>query len=95
LFRRETRRLGVEKPGEEGAAYVMMEDIEALHFEFFDVAGDKWLDHWDTRSADGHPGRLPRKIRILLTIRDEKGKEVTFQTATRTHLLDPLWFTPQ
>lgn len=95
LMRRATRRLGVEKPGEEGPAYVMMEDIVALHFEFFDATANEWRERWNTTSADGQPDRMPAKIRILLTMRDEKGEEVTFRTATRTHLMDPLWFTPQ
>jgi general secretion pathway protein J len=95
LMRRETRRLGVEKPGEEGPAYVMMEDVVGLHFEYFDATANEWREAWNTTSADGQADRLPAKIRILLTIRDEKDKEVTFRTATRTHLIDPLWFTPQ
>ena len=93
LMRRETRRLGVERPGEEGPAYVMLQDIEELHFEYFDADKNEWKDTWNTMSADGEPNRLPTKVRVLLTLRNEAGKEVTLRTATRIYLLDPLLFT--
>ena len=93
LMRRETARLGAERPDEAGAAYRMLEDIEKLHFEFFDEPANEWRETWSTRSADGQPDRLPAKIRILITIKDERGRSLTVQTATRTHLRDPLWFT--
>ena len=95
LMRRETRRLGVEKPGEDGPAYALLEGLEGLRFEFFDANANEWREQWSTLSADGQPDRLPVKIRIFLTVKDERGKEVTFRTATRTHMLDPLWFTAQ
>ncbi|MBW2731419.1 MAG: prepilin-type N-terminal cleavage/methylation domain-containing protein [Deltaproteobacteria bacterium] len=94
LMRRATRRLGVEKPGEDGPAYVMLEDVEELHFEFFDVNANEWREQWNTGSVDGQPDRLPTKVRIVITIKDEKGKDITFHTATRIHLRDPLWFSP-
>ena len=34
--------------------------------------------------------RLPTKIRITLTVRDERGKEVPFQTETRVAMAEPL-----
>lgn len=90
LMRRETRRLGVERPGEDGAAYIMLEDVEDLHFAFFDDQANEWKETWNTTSADGQPDRLPSKVRIELTVRDEQGKEITFKTATRIFLLDAL-----
>jgi general secretion pathway protein J len=92
LMRRESRRLGTEHPGEDGPAYIMLEDVEALHFEYFDEQNNEWRETWDTTSMDGQPDRLPSKVRISLTMRDEAGEEITFQTATRVHMLDPLWF---
>jgi general secretion pathway protein J len=92
LMRRETRRLGVEHPGEDGAAYIMLEDIEELHFEFYDDQNKEWKDTWNTTSADGQPDRLPPKVRIELTVRGETGKEITFKTETRIFLLDSLLF---
>jgi general secretion pathway protein J len=95
LMRRATRRLGVEKPGEEGPAYIMLEDIEELHFEYFDDVNNEWKETWNTTSADGQPDRLPTKMRIELTLRDEGDRETTFTTATRIHLQDALWFSAQ
>ncbi len=92
LLRRESRRLGVERPGEDGPAYVMLENIVALHFDFFDEQMKEWKETWNTKSADGQPDRLPTKVRISLVVRDEKDREITFITATRIHMRDPLWF---
>ena len=92
LMRRETRRLGSLKPEDEGPAYVMLEDIEELHFEFFDDQMNEWKDTWNTRSLDGQPDRLPAKIKIELTVEDYWGKEITFVTATRIFVRNPLWF---
>ena len=92
LMRRETRRLGVEKPGEQGPAYVLLEDIEELSVEYFDGVADEWRESWSTTAADGQPDRLPTKVRIVMTVRDMGGGELTVRTATRTHLTDPLVF---
>lgn len=92
LMRRESRRLGGEHPGEEGPAYVMLEDVEALHFDFFDEQANEWKEAWNTKAADGQPDRLPMKVRITLTLRNEKGRPETFLTAARIYLRDPLWF---
>lgn len=93
LMRRESRRLGLEHPGEEGPAYVMLEDVEAVKFEFWDAISEEWRDSWNTRSADGQPDRLPDKVRIELTMKDETGETITLRTATRPQLKDALWYT--
>jgi general secretion pathway protein J len=95
LMRRESRRLGSNRPGEEGPAYVMLEDIEELHYEFFDEQANEWKERWNTRSIDGQPDRLPTKVRIAITVKNEHDREVTFYSATRVFLRDPLWFSPQ
>ena len=41
-------------------------------------------------TADGQPDRLPSKVRITLTVRDERGKEVPFQTQARVFMQEPL-----
>ena len=92
LMRREQHRLGVQKPGEEGPAFIMLEDIEELHFEFFDEQANEWKESWDTTSVSGQPDRMPSKVKIKLTLKDEWGKELTFITATRIFMQDPLWF---
>lgn len=92
LMRRASRRLGVETPGEDGPAYIMLENIEALHFEFFDEPNNEWRETWSTTSADGQADRLPTKVRISVTLRDETDREVTYVSATRVYMQDPLWF---
>ena len=92
LMRRESRRLGVERPLEDGPAYVLLEDIDEIHFEFFDEQANEWREIWNTRAVDGQPDRLPTKVRISLTMRNERDKLVTYVTSTRLHLRDPLWF---
>lgn len=93
LMRYESRRLGGERVMEQGSADVLLEDVEELHFEFFDEQANEWKDRWNTTSADGQPDRLPSKVRISLTLRDETGRRVTFISATRIFLRDPMWFT--
>lgn len=98
LMRRASRRLGSDKPGEDGPAYVMIEDIEKLHFEYADESAltegkdKKWVDTWSTKSATGQPDRLPIKVRISLTVKNEAGDETTYVTATRIQMRDALWF---
>ena len=94
LMRRETRRLLDPQRSEEDApAYIMLENIEELHFEFFDEQNNEWREDWSTISLDGQPERLPSKIRISLTMRDEMDRETTYVTATRIFLQEALWFT--
>ena len=65
LMRRETPTSGRGDAGGGGPAYIMLEDIEELHFEFFDEQNNEWRETWNTTSADGQPDRLPTKVRIV------------------------------
>jgi general secretion pathway protein J len=96
LMRRETRRLGVERPKEDGQAHILLEDVKRLEFAFFDDRPEKndWIESWDTQKVDGQPNRLPAKVRILVTLEDEYGRDITLRTATRTFLREGLWFQP-
>jgi len=81
LFRRETRRLANEEPEKiPGEAYVLINDVLDIRYEFFDKSQDKWQDDWDTTAVDGQPNRLPNRIRVYLTIRSEIGNEVILVT---------------
>ncbi len=95
LWRRETRRLGYERfedlPGE---TYVLVEDIQGISYEFYDNVKDEWVDEWDTTSLDGQPNRLPPRVRISLTVLDEKGRELTLVTEARIRLTDALNLSP-
>jgi general secretion pathway protein J len=92
LFRRESRRLGEENPSESGAAFVVCEDVVKLRLEYFDRLQDEWRDEWDTKNADGQPDRLPDRVRITVTVRDQRGTEVPFLTEARVFLQDALHF---
>jgi hypothetical protein len=70
----------------------MLEDIEELHYEFYDDQIKEWRETWNTRTADGQPDRLPAKVRMAVTLRDERGKPVTFRSATRVYLREAIWF---
>jgi len=83
LFRRETRRIGAEKPREEGATYIVCQDVKDLELEYFDRMQDEWREEWDTVNADGQPMHLPSRVRITLTVRDERDREIPFLTEAR------------
>jgi general secretion pathway protein J len=95
LFRRETRRLANEEPEKiPGEAYVLIDDVLDIRYEFFDKTQDKWQEEWDTTTLDGQPNRLPHRIRIYLTIRSEIGNEVVLVTQAAPALTDGIVLTP-
>jgi general secretion pathway protein J len=95
LMRRETRRLSNYKVDEQaGEADIVCDDIIKLQLSYWDARDKIWRDEWITTSADGQPDRLPSKVKITLTVRDERGKEVPFQTEARLAMTEPLNNTP-
>lgn len=95
LFRRETRRLAYEKPEEMvGEAYVLVDDVVDVRYEFFDRQNDKWLEEWNTTTVDGQPNRLPNLVRIHLTVNGEDGKQITLVTQVSPALVDGINLAP-
>lgn len=95
LFRRETRRLANEEPEKiPGEAYVLINDVLDIRYEFFDKTQDNWQDDWDTTTVDGQPNRLPNRIRVYLTIRSEIGNEVILVTQVAPALTDGIVLNP-
>ncbi|HWE28902.1 MAG TPA: prepilin-type N-terminal cleavage/methylation domain-containing protein [Polyangia bacterium] len=91
LMRRETRRLSYLKIDEQpGEADIVCDDIVKLKLDYYDHRDKVWRDEWVTTALDGQPDRLPSKIRVTLTVRDERGKEVPFQTEVRVAMSEPL-----
>ncbi|HEY2747569.1 MAG TPA: prepilin-type N-terminal cleavage/methylation domain-containing protein [Polyangia bacterium] len=91
LMRRETRRLSYLKIDEQpGEADIVCDDVIKLKLDYYDRRDKVWRDEWQTTSLDGQPDRLPSKIRITLTVRDERGVEVPFQTELRVAMSEPL-----
>ncbi len=95
LMRRETRRIAY-KPFEDipGESYILIEDVKGIFYEFYDPVKDEWTEEWDTTAVDGQPNRLPPRIRISLTVEDEKGRDLTLVTAARIILTDAVNLTP-
>ena len=95
LFRRESRRLAYEPPESLiGEAYVLVDDVIDVRYEFFDRQNDKWLEEWDTTAVDGQPNRLPNLVRIHLTVKGEDGKEMTLVTQVAPPLVDGINLAP-
>lgn len=96
LMRRETRRLSNYKIDEQaGEADIVCDDVIKLQLSYYDARDKVWRDEWTTINADGQMDRLPSKIKITMTVRDERGKDVPFQTETRLTMSEPLDNTPQ
>jgi general secretion pathway protein J len=91
LIRRETRRLANLRPEDApGEGDILCDDVVRLQLDYWDARDKQWREEWSTTSADGQPDRLPSKIKITLTVHDERGKEVPFQTVARIALSEPL-----
>jgi general secretion pathway protein J len=91
LMRRETRRLSYLKIDEQpGEADIVCDDVIKLKIDYYDRRDKVWRDEWVTTALDGQPDRLPSKIRVTLTVRDERGTEVPFQTEVRVAMAEPL-----
>ena len=81
------------KPEEDksGTSDVLAEDVVALELKYWDDQQREWLDDWDTTGVE-KANRLPRLVKITLTVLDESGKEMTFTTKTRLYMDKPLAF---
>ena len=93
-IRREQRRLSNLSPDEEPAEYdVLIRDIDKVTIEFWDWQDEQWLDTWDTTAADGQKNRLPLRVRISVTVLDDRGDEFKVSTQARLLLQEQLYFT--
>ena len=96
LMRRETRRLNNTKMENATArADLMCDGVTRLQFDYWDAREKQWRDEWSTAAADGQSDRLPSKVRITLTVRDERGMDVPFTTSVRLPLQEPLNLRPR
>jgi len=91
LMRRESRRLQYQKIEDQaGETDIVCDDVVRLKLDYWDSRDKVWREEWVTNTADGQPDRLPSRVRITLTVHDERGKEVPFQTETRIAMQEPL-----
>lgn len=88
IMRRETRRLDYRDPSSiPGEAYILCPNVSRLKFSYYDPRKREWRDEWSTLSADGqlYP---PSHVRIMLTVYDERGREVTYTSAARIQMTE-------
>jgi general secretion pathway protein J len=92
LMRRETRRLGNEKPETlAGEADILFSDVAKLKVSYFDVRANEWKDAWSTASVESQ-NKLPDRVRIQLTFLDDEEKEITLTTQAKVHVREMLQF---
>jgi general secretion pathway protein J len=94
LMRRETRRLQAEDPKTiPGEAYVLCPDVAKVKFAYYDHKKKEWSTDWTTMDASGAQ-YLPTHVRIMLTVLDERGQEVTYSTEARIQVTDKVDYRP-
>jgi general secretion pathway protein J len=92
IMRRETKRLGNEKPESlPGEADVIFGDVAKLKFSYFDVKANEWKDSWSTASIESQ-NKLPDRVRIQLSFLDDEEKEITLTTQAKIHVSEMLQF---
>ncbi|MDP3276270.1 MAG: type II secretion system protein GspJ [Deltaproteobacteria bacterium] len=79
LLRRETSRIDND-PVRGGTLDALVLDVTRFDLKFYDETTNQWTESWNTMSATGQPGRLPQRVRIGLTLRDEGGRERAYDT---------------
>jgi prepilin-type N-terminal cleavage/methylation domain-containing protein len=92
-IRREQRRLSNENPEEEPADRdILIRDVEQVEIQMWDWRDEKWLDEWDTTASDAQKGRLPTRVRIVLTVKNPEGNEYKVTSEARLLLQEPFNF---
>ena len=92
LIRRETRRLSYVRPQDSpNEADIVCDDVVGLKLEYYDARDKQWREEWVTTAVDGQKDRMPSRVRITLTVHDERGKEVPFTTEARIAMQEPLF----
>ncbi len=91
LMRFEARRLDA-KPVDrlDGETNVLLRGVTGLDFTVYDPRAKEWKQDWNTTSADGQPYRVPERVRLKLTIKDEYGKELVITTETFVYMQEAL-----
>ena len=73
--------------------YVLCPDVSRLKFSFFDARLKEWRDAWSTFGGD-QVDYLPTHVRVALTIRDERGKDVTYLSGARIQMTEKVQHIP-
>ena len=88
IMRREKKRIDGE-PDQVGPARVLCHDVEKLQFEAWDEENKEWVREWDCTQIE-RQNRLPKMVRVQLTIENEFGEEMTFSSVSRIFANKPL-----
>lgn len=107
LWRRESRRID-EKPLQGGPTMALLDEIVRFQLHYWDAgviapnaqpgaaggtcSDDCWKDSWDTTQIDGQSMRLPQRVRIRMTIKDEWGRDEKWETQAILPIQDPFNF---
>lgn len=67
----------------------LISDVSQVTFSYWDNVKDEWVHAWDTRESE-YPNKLPDRVRIELTGKDERGKDQKYVTQARINLVTPL-----
>jgi general secretion pathway protein J len=89
LARRESGYLD-EKPLEGGEVQVLVHDVVRFDVEYYETERDEWVKGWDTTQATAQPNRLPRQVRIVLTLLDRFGGEINLATQIPLEMQQPI-----
>jgi general secretion pathway protein J len=90
LIRRETRRLEQKDPKTiPGEAYILCPGVTRVKFQYYDYKKKEWKEEWNTLGADGL-SYLPTHVRVTLGLVDERGQEMTFTSAARIQMTEPV-----
>lgn len=73
FVRRESKEVK-DDPTEGGINFELSRMITSFKLSFYD--GENWVDEWDSRSAS----KMPKQVRIMLKIKDDKGFTKDFVT---------------
>ncbi len=67
----------------------LISDVSEIRFQYWDNVKNDWVREWDTRDSE-YPNKLPDRVFIELTGKDELGKEQKYVTQARINLVTAL-----
>lgn len=82
LARREQNRID-DDPRKGGKSQILVENVEEFNVEYFDPLLSEWVDTWDTVNTLAQPNRLPKQVRIRLSVKDPRRPTKTQTFGTR------------
>ncbi len=78
LVRREAPRID-DDADHGGRFYRLADNVAELHFRYWDIVKEEWVDEWDSEGVDAK-GRLPEYVEIQMTFLDADSEKVALST---------------